>query len=158
MFFQFYVGVILTVLSVYPIPAFGGGHEDCNLCHKDSKRKEYELIVKPNVTIINPTTKKPYGKMDALCISSCHNVHVKYSHPVGIVPSRKETNIPKEALNFSGQKGEITCLSCHDPHPENKNYKYLRWPPENKWNLSWFCLNCHSTKGIYPEKERFAEE
>jgi hypothetical protein len=138
--------IIILICCLAPISSYGGGHDDCNICHKNAKEKKYEFIIKIDTNLFNPFTNKPYGKLDAFCLS-CHKLTSKTSHPVGIVPNPKKMNVPKEALGFSGQEKEISCLSCHNPHPDNKNYKYLRWPPENIWNLAQFCLNCHPSKG-----------
>ena len=141
-------GLIFIVWSMFPLfSAYCGGHEECDMCHQNTSKKEYKLIIKPNLITINPSTKKPYGKTDALCISSCHELHSKSSHPVGIVPNSPKVKIPKEALGFSAQEREITCLSCHDPHPEDKNYRYLRWPVESIYNLAGFCIKCHTDHG-----------
>ncbi len=142
--------IIAIILTIFPLSAYGGGHEDCNICHEDTE--EYALIVKPGSEIINPTTRKPYGKVDRLCVS-CHEFHSKSSHPVGIVPNPERVDVPKEALGFKGQEGRISCMSCHNPHPKNTNYKYLRWPPENVWNLARFCTNCHTSQGAPERKE-----
>ena len=128
-------------------PAYGEkSHENCNLCHKDVSGENYKLLVDTNSKAINPSTDKAYGRIDSLCVS-CHDLKSKTSHPVGVIPTG-EVDVPTEALGFPGQEDKISCLSCHNPHPENANYKYLRWPPENQYNLAQFCLSCHINKGI----------
>ena len=150
---QSYGLIIAIILSIFPISAYAGGHEDCNMCHENASNKDYTLIVEPDSDTINPTTRKPYGKTDALCVS-CHELHSKTSHPVGIAPNPEKVTVPEDALRFAGQEGKISCASCHNPHPENKNYKYLRWPPESVYNLARFCTNCHASKGT-PAREGF---
>jgi len=66
------------------------------------------------------------------------------SHPVGIVP--KKVKLPKEARGFKGQEDQLTCLGCHDHHPSNKNYKYLRWPTDGGRDINAFCAHCHKDK------------
>jgi hypothetical protein len=142
----YFVSIFTIIFSIFPSLVYTKGHEDCKLCHKNAKEKKYEFIVEADTKTINPTTDKPYGKADSFCIS-CHKLHSITSHPVGIVPNAEKVTVPEDALGYSGQEKEITCLSCHNPHPENKNYKYLRWPPENEFNLAQFCLNCHAAYG-----------
>jgi hypothetical protein len=103
------IGVLFSPL------ACAGGHEECELCHKDAAREDYTLIVQPD--------------LDA-------------THSVGVIPQKAV--MPKDALGFRGQELELTCESCHDPHPDNENYMYLRWPasPE-KGGLNQFCATCH---------------
>ncbi len=135
----------LLVLSVCLLPAtvWAGKHGDCNSCHIDAAQKDYALIQKTNVNIINPFTGKPYGKSDALCMNCHRNFETKSIHPVGIIPERML--LPAEAKGFMGQENEISCFSCHDPHPENKNYMYLRWPTERGANMASFCVaKCHA--------------
>ncbi len=141
----------ISAIILFPASAFGGGHDDCNMCHESVAEKNYTLIEYSDSEIINPATRKPYGKADAYCVY-CHDIKSKSSHPVGVVPNPDKVNVPKEALGFKGQEHEISCQSCHNPHPENRNYKYLRWPPENAWNLAQFCTNCHTSKGT-PQRE-----
>jgi hypothetical protein len=138
--------IIILIYCLLPTSSYGGGHDDCNICHKNAKEKEFDLIVKVEEKLFNPFTNKPYGKLDAFCLS-CHKMSSKTSHPVGVVPSSKKILVPKEAMGFPGQEREISCLSCHNPHPDNENYKYLRWPTENRWNLAGFCINCHPSQG-----------
>ncbi len=149
MYSKYFIRLIFAaMLTVFPASAYSGGHEDCNICHKDTE----EYALKPGSVIINPTTGKPYGRVDTLCVS-CHEFHSKSSHPVGIVPNPDKVDVPREALEFKGQEGKISCLSCHNPHPKNTNYKYLRWPPENVWNLSQFCTICHTSERAPEGKE-----
>jgi predicted CXXCH cytochrome family protein len=66
------------------------------------------------------------------------------THPVGIVP--KTVVLPKEARGFKHQENQLTCLGCHDHHPSNPNYKYLRWPTDGGRDMNSFCAHCHSDK------------
>jgi len=70
-------------------------------------------------------------------------INLHETHPVGIVP--KTVVLPDEAKGFKGQEEQLTCMGCHNHHPYNKNYKYLRWPANEK-DLSGFCANCHPDK------------
>ena len=66
------------------------------------------------------------------------------THPVG-VESEKVT-LPKEARGFKGQENQLTCLGCHDHHPSNPNYMYLRWPTDKGKDIPRFCAHCHPDK------------
>jgi hypothetical protein len=126
-----------------PSVAWSGGHTECKMCHLDAKQKNFQLIVKPDYDTINPFTGKSYGQDDAICIACHQQFKAKTIHPVGIVPQK--TVLPPEAKGFKGQENEITCRSCHDPHPENKNYMYLRWSADKGIDISKFCVvKCHS--------------
>jgi hypothetical protein len=131
------IGVLFSPL------ACAGGHEECELCHKDAAREDYTLIVQPDTETINPRTGRLFGIRDALCMS-CHRekLDLDATHSVGVIPQKAV--MPKDALGFRGQELELTCESCHDPHPDNENYMYLRWPasPE-KGGLNQFCATCH---------------
>ena len=133
----------IGLICLVPATAWAKGHGDCNSCHLNTEQENYDLVTNPSNTIINPFTSKPYGQSDALCMG-CHNqFKAKSVHPVGIVP--KKIVLPPEAKGFTGQEEQITCFSCHDPHPENKNYMYLRWPTDKGANISKFCVaKCHS--------------
>ena len=138
---------------VLPLPAIAANkpHADCGKCHKDVKKKNYTLIVAPDKTTINPRTKKPFGPADAFCLG-CHikaqgnlkALNVETLHSVGVIP--KKVTMPKEALGFAGQEKEITCLSCHNPHPDNNNPKFLRWPPGADGGMGTFCIICHKAQ------------
>ena len=55
--------------------------------------------------------------------------------------------LPEAAKGFKGGEDRFTCLACHDPHPSNKNYCYLRTKKGLKIlkskNIKKFCLWCH---------------
>ncbi len=72
------------------------------------------------------------------------------THPVGIVPNPSKVVLPPEAKGFQGQDDQLTCLGCHNHHPSNPNYKYLRWPSDKGQNINKFCAHCHPDK-VKPE-------
>jgi predicted CXXCH cytochrome family protein len=41
--------------------------------------------------------------------------------------------------------GRFECLSCHDPHPSNENFAYLRVPVKPH-DMNVFCAACHPSK------------
>ena len=74
------------------------------------------------------------------------------THPVGIVP--RKVVLPPEARGFKGQEDQLTCLGCHNHHPSNPNYKYLRWPADKGKNINKFCAHCHPDKVKPPGAKR----
>lgn len=71
-------------------------------------------------------------------------IDLHQTHPVEVVP--RKVKVPPEALGFKGQEDQLTCMGCHNHHPSNPNYKYLRWPPGKDNNLNDFCAHCHPDK------------
>ena len=67
------------------------------------------------------------------------------SHPFGITQvNPKRAKVPAELLRADGR---FDCLSCHDPHPSNPNYQYLRVDTGAKGDrMESFCAVCHPAK------------
>ncbi len=137
------IPLALLLASSIPTTAYGRnrrGHENCNLCHLAVEEGKYNLTIKPNLEVINPSTGQAFNEEDALCMR-CHKMQAKSIHPVGIVPDPQKVVLPPEAR---GKGGRITCASCHDFHEENKNYRYLRWASNGRKDISQFCTAyCH---------------
>jgi predicted CXXCH cytochrome family protein len=135
-----------------------GAHEGigCTACHAIHTAKgEIIFAVAPNKSVINPKTKAPYTGTTALCLG-CHEesskggqgyapVHSNMSHPYGMAAvDPKVAKVPAELLR---EGGRFECLGCHDPHPSNPNYKYLRVDTGPKGgNMDTFCAACHPIK------------
>jgi len=136
---------------------FGAGPHDslsCTGCHGIHNAKTGELIfaVDPNKKLVNPTTKQVYTGTTALCLG-CHAseadggmgiapVSPTHSHPFGVVPNPKLASVPAEAL----RDNKLECVGCHNPHPSNANYKYLRVDTAGGSKMENFCAYCHSTE------------
>ncbi|MBA3071843.1 MAG: cytochrome C [Nitrospirae bacterium] len=149
----FAVGVF--VLSLVSISWASGAHDGllCTGCHGIHNAKgEIIFAVEPNKKSINPKTKQPYTGTTALCLG-CHEtpdkggmgimaVSPNMSHPYGIVPSAKVANVPGTFL----RDNKLECVGCHDPHPSNPNYKYLRVDAEKGAKMQNFCAMCHPMK------------
>ena len=114
-----------------------GGHDSvgCVGCHAIHTAKgDVIFAVAPNKSDVNPKTKQPYSGTTALCLG-CHEesakggqgyapIHANMSHPYGLASvDPKIAKVPGELLRDGGR---FECLGCHDPHPSNPNYKYLR--------------------------------
>ncbi len=128
--------------------AFAAGPHDmeCMECHSTHYAKgDYAVGVKPLFSG-NPARTRVGANIvdiDALCIG-CHNeeegilpVNMHTTHPTGITPTY--TKVPRELL----KDGVFSCVSCHNPHPSNANYKYLILPTEEGGNMGTFCAKCH---------------
>jgi predicted CXXCH cytochrome family protein len=141
-----------------PLTARAYGAHDavgCAGCHSVHNAKGDEIFaVAPNKTYVNPATKQPYSGSTALCFG-CHQepdkggqgmgpISAHTSHPLS-VPSvnTRVAKVPPELLR-DGAKFE--CLACHDPHPSNPYYKYLRVDTAGGKNMDKFCAVCHAMK------------
>ena len=139
---------LLTFSLFYPQSAYSAGKEDghkpCSLCHEMKGKKAQKVKIKPDTKTINPYTVKPFGPVDGVCIR-CHNdlIHINKGHVLGIRPEK--ANVPDECLGYEGQEGELTCLSCHNPHPHETKYKFLRWQV-TETGVDKLCRRCHVEK------------
>ncbi len=114
------------------------------------------FAVGPNKKHLNPRTNQPYGGTTALCLA-CHlerdkggqgylpvSEHIPHPFSVESVNPRV-ARVPEMLLRENGRFG---CVSCHDPHPSNRNAKYLRVDVGGKRErlLDRFCGVCHGSK------------
>ncbi len=146
--------VMLGALSLLiPSLALAGPHDDCTLCHGVHTGQGPVILTEtPNTTTINPRTGKPLKRIGQLCLA-CHAeepdgagyrpVDLNHTHPVGFTPNSAKVVLPPEAKGFAGEEEDLTCNGCHNQHPANTNYMYLRWPSDGGENLPKFCVNCH---------------
>jgi predicted CXXCH cytochrome family protein len=132
-----------------------GKHEglNCTGCHGVHDAKgQLIAAVELNTKALNPSTNKPYSNVTAMCLS-CHEspenggmgilpVSAAMSHPYGVAPNPKVATVPAVFL----RDGKLQCVGCHDPHPSNPNYKYLRVDTMGGREMSNFCAICHRSK------------
>ncbi len=153
----------LAVALVVSLPLSAraaGGHDSigCTGCHSIHTAKgEIIFAVQPNKQDLNPKTKQPYGGTTALCLA-CHDESSKggqgyapvsghMSHPYGLTTvNAKIARVPPELL----RDGRFECIGCHDPHPSNPNYKYLRVDTAKGSKMDAFCAVCHPVKTDAP--------
>ncbi len=144
--------------AVLPISAFAAGGHDavgCTGCHAMHTAKgEIIFAVVANKQVTNPKTKQPYTGTTALCLG-CHEDSSKggqgyapiaghMSHPFGLASvDPKVAKVPPELLR---EGGRFECLGCHDPHPSNPYYKYLRVDTAKGSKIDTFCAVCHPIK------------
>jgi len=148
----------LIVCLILPISVFAaGGHDSllCTGCHGIHTAKDTIIFAVPaNKVDTNPRTKQTYSIITALCLG-CHQTPEKggmgikpiaghMSHPYGFIGiNPKVARVPEGAL----RDGRFECVSCHDPHPSNQNYKYLRYDAgANGSKMDAFCAVCHPMK------------
>jgi predicted CXXCH cytochrome family protein len=151
-------GLALAVLAALPLSAFAAGGHDavgCVGCHAIHTAKDQIIFaVQANKQAVNPKTKQPYTGITALCLG-CHEDSSKggqgyapiaghMSHPYGIAAvDARVAKVPPELLRDGGK---FECLGCHDPHPSNPYYKYLRVDTDKGSKMDAFCAICHPIK------------
>lgn len=140
--------LVALVVGLLPVAALGAGGHDmvgCNGCHRQAK---------PNTKYLNPKTMQPYTGATALCFA-CHQdeehggqgyapISQHVSHPFDVAQvNPKVARVPDEFL----REGRFGCTSCHEPHPANHNYKYLRVDiGKDGRDMERFCSMCHASK------------
>lgn len=149
--------LVLVVALALPLAAVAaGGHDGlvCSGCHSIHTAKDEIIFAVPaNKVDMNPATKQPYAKITALCLS-CHQnpdkggmgikpIAAHVSHPYGIASANpKVARVPAELM----RDGKFECVGCHDPHPSNTNYRYLRTDVGKGERMEAFCAVCHPMK------------
>ncbi|BDG05230.1 cytochrome c3 family protein [Anaeromyxobacter oryzae] len=149
----------LLVLSLAPAAARAyGGHDSvgCAGCHSlHTVKGPSDFAVPPNPKLLDPRTNQPYMGSTAFCLF-CHadankggqgylTVSQHTSHSFGLASvNRKVARVPSELL---GEGGRFECLSCHDAHPSNPNYRYMRVDVGPKGEeMENLCIMCHPAK------------
>ncbi|MEW6087997.1 MAG: cytochrome c3 family protein [bacterium] len=140
--------LLTTILAVILKPVFAQHDENCTDCHNlHDAKAPFSMAVKADTTIDNPYTKAKISGQSAICMG-CHNgsagpeIDMKKTHPVGMKPDPKKVIVDTTVLS---KEGIFECGSCHDFHPSNTNYKYLRVEVKSE-NIGLFCALCHSSK------------
>ena len=151
-------GIAVVAATLLPLSAFAAGGHDavgCTGCHSIHTAKgEIIFAVTANKQVVNPKTKQPYSGTTALCLG-CHEESSKggqgyapisghLSHPYGLASvDPKIAKVPPELLR---EGGRFECMGCHDPHPSNPYYKYLRVDTAKGSKMDAFCAVCHPIK------------
>jgi len=150
------LAVALLAAALLPSAVLAAGaHESvgCFGCHGGKGTQSF--AVAPNTKALDPGTKQPYSGTTALCLA-CHaereqggqgyapiSQHVSHPFYVASVNARV-ARVPAELLR---ERSRFECISCHDPHPSNPNYKYLRADVGAKGKkMDRFCGVCHPVK------------
>jgi hypothetical protein len=149
--------LLLSASAVLPAAAgAAGGHDrvGCAGCHAThAARGERLAALAPNLQAPERRTGRPHGPATALCLS-CHadadeggkgiapvSGHLFHPFSVATVNARV-AQVPPEWL----RGGRFECLSCHDPHPSNPNWRYLRVAVAGPAELPRVCEVCHPRK------------
>ena len=150
--------VLVALASALPLTAYAaGGHDSvgCTGCHAIHTAKGAIIFaVAANKQVVNPKTKQVYSGTTALCLG-CHAdskdggqgyapISGHMSHPYGLASvDSRVAKVPSELLR---EGGRFECLGCHDPHPSNPYYKYLRVDTAKGSKMDAFCAVCHPIK------------
>jgi predicted CXXCH cytochrome family protein len=150
--------VLVALASALPLAAYAaGGHDSvgCTGCHAIHTAKGAIIFaVAANKQVVNPKTKQVYSGTTALCLG-CHAdskdggqgyapISGHMSHPYGLASvDSRVAKVPSELLR---EGGRFECLGCHDPHPSNPYYKYLRVDTAKGSKMDAFCAVCHPIK------------
>lgn len=141
---------ILCALLVPIAARAAGGHDKvrCNGCHND------RAVMAGNKKVLDPGTQQPYAGSTGICLA-CHEtveqggkgylpVSRQHSHPFALASvNPRRAKVPADLL----VKDRFACMSCHDPHPSNGNYKYLRSDVgATGEKMDAFCATCHPSK------------
>jgi len=136
---------VFLVGGVQAASAAGPHDENCVDCHNVHYAKgSYILGAEPNTSMRNPSSKTNVSGVDSMCLG-CHNekegimpIHLSTTHPTGIVPTY--VKVPGQLLS----EGKFSCISCHNPHPSNANFKYLVVDTKKGAEMGQFCAVCHA--------------
>jgi len=136
----------MVIIGVASQSALAAGPHDANCvsCHNLHYAKGNFIIgPQPNTSVDNPAANAKVGGIDSLCLG-CHNeaegimpIHLSTTHPTGVTPTY--VKVPAKLL----RDGKMSCVSCHNPHPSNSNYKYLVVDTKKGNNMGVFCAVCH---------------
>ncbi len=140
-----WLAALLLVFCAQTALAFGPHDENCVGCHNVHYAKGNFIIgPQPNTTLDNPATNTKTNGIESLCLG-CHNesegimpIHLTTTHPTGVAPTY--VKVPEQLL----RDGKLSCVSCHNPHPSNSNYKYLVVDTQKGANMGVFCATCHN--------------
>ena len=142
----FFVGLVAALIlgSVQLAVAAGPHDENCVECHNVHYAKgSFITGTEPSTNMDNPASNAMAEGVDSLCLG-CHNddndilpIHLSTTHPTGIAP----TYVKVPGLLLSD--GKFSCISCHNPHPSNGNYKYLVVDTQKGSEMGLFCAVCH---------------
>lgn len=148
---------IVSFLSLALGSAFAAGPHDgitCLGCHDAHFAVAGKIFAVNNTQVKNPLTGESLDNLAAPKCLGCHQVqelggagirpiHLHTTHPIGIKPNPKIADVPNNLLN----DGLLDCVSCHEAHPSNNNFMYLRVDTgKTGEKLQNFCAACHSSK------------
>ena len=149
-----------VIMGMLPSSIFAAGLHDaitCLGCHSTHFAVDDKLFAVKNTKMKNPLTKENFNNLVAKNCLGCHElaqfggagirpVHMHTTHPIGMIPNPKIASVPKNML----KDGRLDCISCHEAHPSNKNFMYLRVDTGVAGeNIQKLCAACHDAKVDY---------
>ncbi len=148
--------ILVSVISLSTGLFAYGPHEglDCLGCHSTHFAVDHKLLAVKNTNMKNPLTEETLNKLVARNCLGCHQlpayggvgvkpVHLHTSHPIGMAPNSKIASVPDNLL----KNGLLDCVSCHEVHPSNPNFAYLRVDVGQAGSqIQNLCATCHSAK------------
>jgi len=147
-------------VSLLPsISSAAGPHDGitCLGCHSTHFAVDDKIFAVKNEKMKNPLTRDNFDKLTAKNCLGCHEltelggagispIHMHTTHPIGMIPNPKIADVPDNLL----KSGMLDCISCHEAHPSNKNFKYLRVDTgKTGANIQNLCAVCHDSKVDY---------
>lgn len=158
---------MISITSIFLNAA--GPHDgiSCLGCHSTHFAVDDKIFAVANKSLKNPLNDQLFDGMVAKNCLGCHQlpqfggagirpIHLHTTHPIGMIPNSKIASVPENML----KDGRLDCVSCHEAHPSNKNFMYLRVDTdEGGSNIQKLCAACHSAKvdfssvGVKSEKD-----
>jgi len=150
------MAVAAAMLLLASGPSWAAGAHDsleCTGCHNIHYAKGPIIFeVAPNSKAMPKDSVNASKTIAALCLG-CHGdadqggmgilpISAHTTHPFGKKVNSRVAKVPAGLL----RDGVMDCVSCHDPHPSNPNYKYLRVDTNKGANMALFCDMCHPAK------------
>lgn len=155
---RFFLSVMF--LSFMPSLVQAAGPHDgitCLGCHSAHFAVDDKLFAVKNTNMKNPLTREKFESLTAKNCLGCHQlpeyggagirpIHMHTTHPIGMKPNPKIASVPDNML----KNGMLDCISCHEAHPSNKNFMYLRVNTGGAGeNIQKLCAACHSAKADF---------
>jgi len=148
------VSLIVLMSSSLLYAAGPHGAITCLACHSAHFAVDDKIFSVKNKKMINPRNGASLEGLVAKNCLGCHEVeqfggagirpvHLHTTHPIGMKPNPKIADVPENLL----KDGKLDCISCHEAHPSNNNFMYLRVKTDKGANIQNFCVTCHSAKG-----------
>jgi len=151
-------GIALAfIMAIAPsILSAAGPHDGitCLGCHSTHFAVDDKIFAVKNTKMKNPLNRESFDKLTAKNCLGCHElaefggagirpVHMHTTHPIGMKPNPKIASVPSNML----KNGMLDCVSCHEAHPSNKNFMYLRVNTgADGSNIQKLCAACHDAK------------
>lgn len=148
------LGLLLALAPNILSAAGPHGGVTCLGCHSAHFAYDDKLFAVKNEKMKNPLTGDNFEKLTAKNCLGCHElaefggagirpVHMHTTHPIGMKPNPKIASVPENML----KSGMLDCISCHEAHPSNTNFMYLRVDTgKSGENIQKLCAACHSAK------------